>query len=341
MTPAIAVVVPNHNDSKYLKACLDSVFEQEDAPEQVIIVDDVSTDNSLEIINACIRDKPTAELVAGTERLGTMGALNEGFRHVNTDYVLFLSANDYLRPGIFSHARSRITADGYPGVWSAMVSRMDGKGRISYVYPSPVISLRDVFLAPRECTRLSRETGHWFTGTTLLYRCDCLREIGGFDPLYKGLADMIAALIIASREGASFTPKPFGVMRDHGGGLMTSTSADLAGLEAILQRMSEKCPEMAPALFDDDYCDVMRRRIRFTALRAFEDDSWLQFTDRWEGLRYRILKKIAPLFRRFRKLQLTAAFMLLRPPTDILAILRYRLFGSMAVLVRDRISGLS
>ena len=128
MKPTIAVVIPNFNDSETLKQCLDSVFEQDQRPEQVIVVDDQSTDKSLEILQACLRDVPVAKLIVNPVRVGTMAALNAGLEHVTADYALFLSANDFLKPGIFLRARDRIAADGYPGVWSAMVSTIDENG---------------------------------------------------------------------------------------------------------------------------------------------------------------------------------------------------------------------
>ena len=51
MKPTIAVVIPNYNDSNSLKQCLDSVYKLDSVPDQVLVVDDQSTDNSLNVIN--------------------------------------------------------------------------------------------------------------------------------------------------------------------------------------------------------------------------------------------------------------------------------------------------
>lgn len=337
MTPSIAVVIPNYNDSGPLQQCLESVLQQEEGPDQVIVVDDQSTDNSVEVIKGYLRNDAPSELVVNTKRLGTMGALNEGLRRVRTDYALFLSSNDYLRPGIFTHARARILTDGYPGVWSAMVSAIDEHETRSYLYPSPVVSLRDTHFTPEQCIRLAMLLGHWFTGTTLIYHSETLRKIGGFDTAYKGLADMLAALTVASIRGASFSPQPFGVMRLHAGGLMANTSKDLVGLDVILERMAVKGPKLSPQLFSDKFCNLMQRRVRFTALRAIDDGSWIVHARNWQGQRYRLLNAVAPLLGRFRKLQLAAAFFLLRPFMDLFAILWYRIAGNAFITIRMRL----
>lgn len=336
MKPTIAVVIPNYNDSETLKECLDSVFNQDDAPEQVVVVDDQSTDNSVDLVKEYLKDTSSSELVINDSRLGTMGALNEGFKQVRTDYVLFLSSNDYLKSGIFTRARKCISADGYPGVWSAMVSTIDDQGRQSYAYPSPVISFRDTYLAPDECIRMAMLIGHWFTGTTLLFHCETLKKIGGLDTTYQGLADMLAALIIASIKGASFSPEPYGVMRQHDGGLMSRTSNDLSGLDTILEHMVDQGQRLSPKLFSQKFCDVMQRRIRFTAIRSFHDNSWQQHARLWQGYRYKLLNVIIPVFSKFKKLQLIVAFILLRPPLDILTIIWYRMFGMVFVVAKNK-----
>lgn len=336
MTPTIAVVIPNRNDSAYIEKCLDSVLSQDVPPDQVIVVDDQSTDDSLDIIQKKLFNIARTKIVVNPTCLGTMGALNEGLKYVTSDYVLFLSSNDYVEKGIFDNAKSDIAAAGSPGVWSAMVWVVDESGRHLYLYPSPVVALTDTFLLPDKCISLAKTVGHWFTGTTLIYHRATLQKIGGFDIAYQGLGDMLAALTVASIKGAAFSPKPLGVMRHHSGGLYWRTLTNLPGLDIILTRMESAGPNLSPVLFTLKFCDVMKRRIRFSAIRAHDDNTWLPHTDLWQGYRYRILCAIGPFLGRNRKLQLAMAFMLLRPPFDLIAIIWYRLLGRVFILSRKR-----
>lgn len=336
MVPTIAVVIPNRNDYGPLRKCLDSVLNQDVVPDQIIVVDDESTDDSLAVIQKKMRNIPGAKIVINPTRLGTMGALNEGLNHVTCDYVLFLSSNDYLVNGIFRRAKSCITADGFPGVWSAMVWAVDENGEHSRLYPSPVVALSDTFLSTEKCIRLAKSIGHWFTGTTLIYHRQTLQEIGGFDTAYQGLADLFTALTVASIRGASFSPEPLGVMRQHAGGLMWQTSTNLPGLDEILDRMIETGPKLSPKLFSPRFCELMQRRIRFTAIRAFQDNSWQAHARSWKGYRHKLLSVISPFLGNYRKLQLTTAFLLLRPFRDAINIIWYRLFGAAFVIARNR-----
>ena len=212
LAPSIAVVIPNRDDSAHLKKCLDSVLNQIVLPDQIIFVDDQSTDDSLEVVRAALIDVHCATIVSNPICLGTMGALNEGLKYVVSDYVLFLSSNDYVGNGIFERAKTCIATAGSPGVWSAMVQTVDELGQNLHLYPSPVVALSDVFLTPDQCIRLAMTTGHWFTGTTLIYHRETLQKISGFNIAYQGLADLLAAPTVASIKGPSFSPEPFGDM---------------------------------------------------------------------------------------------------------------------------------
>lgn len=336
MTSTIAVVIPNRNDSGYLKKCLDSVLTQDVPPDQIIVVDDQSTDDSVEVIQKRLLSITGAKIVINPTCLGTMGALNEGLKHVTSEYVLFLSSNDYVEDGIFERAKSSIAAAGSPGVWSAMVWVVDESGRHLHLYPSPVVALSDIFLPPDRCIHLASKLGHWFTGTTLIYHRETLQKIGGFDLAYQGMGDMLAALTVASIKGAAFSPEPLGVMRMHEGGLMSRTLTDLPGLDAILAKMRDTGSKLSPSLFTQEFCDVMTRRIRFTAIRALNEKIWLPHAGLWQGYRYKVLCAFTPLFGKLRFLQLALAFVLLRPIFDPIAIIWYRFLGRFLVLTRIR-----
>jgi glycosyltransferase involved in cell wall biosynthesis len=336
MTPTIAVVIPNRNDSVHLAKCLDSVLAQNVLPEQIIVVDDQSTDNSLEVIREKLFDIPQAKMIANIARLGTMGALNEGLKYVTSEYVLFLSSNDYLEGDIFEHAKSCISSADSPGVWSAMVWAVDESGHRLHLYPSPVISFTDAFLPPEKCIHLANKVGHWFTGTTLIYHRETLQSIGGFDTTYQGLADLLAALTISSIKGAAFSPEPLGVMRQHEGGLMQRTITNLPELDAILTKMEHVGRELSPALFTSQFCDVMKRRFRFTAIRAFHNNEWLIHCDSWQGFRYRLLGTVSRYLGNHRQLQLAFAFLLLRPHFDLILIIWYRYLGRLILMSRFR-----
>src|SRR5882672_1524478 len=221
--PRIAVIVPNRNDSRYLPRCIRSILEQEDPPDELIIVDDQSTDDSVAIIRSLISGKSGARLIENPVNLGTYGALDKGLEASRSEYVLFLSANDFVMPGLFARARSCLARHPGVGLWSAMGWLVDEDDRLIRLHFSPVISLRDAYVPPERCASLAYRLGNWFVGATLIYHRDTLEAADKFDPAYMGLADLLTAWIVATRRGAVYSPMPFGVSRIHSGGYLSRT----------------------------------------------------------------------------------------------------------------------
>lgn len=333
--PSIAVVIPNRNDSAYLKVCFDSVLGQSVTPDEIVFVDDQSTDNSLEIASISLNEVPGSKIVANPTCLGTMSALNEGLKHVSSDYVLFLASNDYLVAGIFERAKSSIAQVGSPGIWSALVWAADESGRHKYVYPSALIALKDKFIPQDECVRLSMALGNWFNGTTLLFHRETLLQIGGLDASYRGLADLLAALTIASLKGAVFCPEPFGVIRMHEGGYLWQTLTDLEGLEAILERIDIQGPKLSQRLFSAKFRERTKHRFRFAAIRSFHDNRWKVGHKSWHGLKYKFLLTLCRPINNHNKLKTVLAFVILRP-FDLVTTVRYRLMGALWVIVTGK-----
>ena len=86
----VSVVIPNFNGLKYLKDCLDSVYGGEKRPLEVIVVDNASSDGSIEFIG---ENYPETILIKHTENLGFTGAVNHGIVRAAAPYI-FLLNND-------------------------------------------------------------------------------------------------------------------------------------------------------------------------------------------------------------------------------------------------------
>lgn len=271
---SIAVIVPNRNDVRYVRRCLRSLIDQDVRPDELIVVDDQSTDDSVRVIGEAIAGRPWAKLLVNPVNLGTNGALNEGLKHSRSEYVLFLASNDFVLPGIFARAKDCLARWPGAGLWSAMAWLVDEHDRPIRLHPSPVVSLRDAWFPPERCRSLAYRFGNWFTGCTMMYRREVLEAVGGFDPFYEGLSDLITALIVCSRSGAAYSPRPFAGLRVHGGSHLSRTLRDPAALDARLERLRRRGPELAPQLFTEAFLDRTRRRFRFAALRSrAADDS--------------------------------------------------------------------
>ena len=314
LTPSIAVIVPNLNDRRYLPRCISSILDQEVPPDELILVDDHSTDDSVDVMRSLIANRPNVQLIENPVNLGVYGALDEGLKRSRSEYVLFLSSNDFVLPGIFARAKACLAK--YPGIglWSAMGWLVDEEDRPIRLHSSAVIALGDACFTPDQCLRLAWRFGNWFTGTTLIYRRDALDAVGRFDPAYKGLADLLAALTIASRQGAAYSSVPCAVVRMHQGSYISSTLGNATGIGAILDRLREHGPNLAPRLFTRTFLDRTVLRFRYMALYASHGAGISGIAEKYAGWRRRTLiwiDRIVPP--RFWRVRVKLAFLVLCP----------------------------
>ena len=100
--PKISIVTPSYNHARYLEECLLSVKEQNYPNVEHIVVDDGSTDNSLEILNRRASTPGWAHLQQHPEpHCGQSPTLNKGFRMATGDIVGWLNSDDRYRPACF------------------------------------------------------------------------------------------------------------------------------------------------------------------------------------------------------------------------------------------------
>lgn len=95
----ISVVIASYNHEKYISKAIESVLNQTFSDFELIIVDDASTDNSLEVINS-YQDK-RIKLIALKENIGVCRAFNLGVSSAKHAYIKIFSSDDILKPNIF------------------------------------------------------------------------------------------------------------------------------------------------------------------------------------------------------------------------------------------------
>lgn len=92
----VTIIIPNYNGKKFMKDCMEALEKQADQNFHVILVDNGSTDGSLEFVK---EHYPELELIALGSNYGFSRAVNEGIRAAKTPYVILLNNDTKVRPG--------------------------------------------------------------------------------------------------------------------------------------------------------------------------------------------------------------------------------------------------
>ncbi len=86
------IVIPNYNNESWLDKCLGSILNQTFKDYEVVVIDDVSTDNSKEVIK-----KYPFHLIELTEKKYNGGSRNVGIKYpIESEYTLFLDSDDWF-----------------------------------------------------------------------------------------------------------------------------------------------------------------------------------------------------------------------------------------------------
>lgn len=110
----LSVIIPVYNGEKYLRKCLDSIVNQTIGIDnlEVIVVNDNSTDSSLDIINEYCNNYSNFKLISNKSQLGAGESRNKAIGEVNSDYLTFIDCDDFLSSNAYEDSLSKIYESG-------------------------------------------------------------------------------------------------------------------------------------------------------------------------------------------------------------------------------------
>lgn len=201
----VSVIIPSFNHARYLRECVDSVLAQDHPLLEVIVVDDGSTDASLDILRSYGSRIRLLQQQGGRQAR----ARNLALGVARGEFIAFLDSDDRYRPGRLSAAVAAFHAQPQAAlVWADHVL-IDEQG----------VAQREVRWTPREPDfRRELIAGNPICNATATVRRSVLDEIGGFDERVPRVCDGAAWYQIAAR-GHAFVHLPQHVLdyRLHGG----------------------------------------------------------------------------------------------------------------------------
>lgn len=98
MTPTVSIVLPCYNGADFLAQSIDSVIDQTYADWELILVNDYSKDNSLEIMQGYASRDPRIRIINNEHNLKLPGALNRGFHEAKGKYLTWTSHDNRMAP---------------------------------------------------------------------------------------------------------------------------------------------------------------------------------------------------------------------------------------------------
>lgn len=102
MKNGISIIIPCYNTGKYLKDCLDSIINQKLESYEIILIDDCSSDNTVEIIDSYTCKYDNIISIKNKENRGQGYNRNIALKKAKYDLVSFVDSDDYLEENFYS-----------------------------------------------------------------------------------------------------------------------------------------------------------------------------------------------------------------------------------------------
>src|SRR5882762_1877584 len=168
--PSLSVILPNYNHGKLLPVAVEAILNQSTQPTEIIIIDDGSTDNSVEVIKGLASRSSIIKLYQNERNRGVSYTLNRGIDLAASDYLFFPGADDEILPGFTEKSLTLLAQYPHAGLsctigdWREMESGLNwhmGVGMVSepsYLSPAQMVALdrRGLLSIPNHTAILKR-----------------------------------------------------------------------------------------------------------------------------------------------------------------------------------------
>lgn len=167
-TPKVSVVLPCYNGEKYLSDAIVSCINQTLEDWELIIVNDCSTDNTLEIAMKFASNDPRIKVINNESNLKLPASLNKGFAEARGQYFTWTSDDNIMRPSMLENLSRCLDEKKDISFVVSYYTIINEHGDITSTVKIPD-NLNEVMLLNN------------YVGASFMYRCCVCEDIGGYD----------------------------------------------------------------------------------------------------------------------------------------------------------------
>lgn len=114
--PKVSIIVPVYNEEEYVSTCLLSLINQTLDDIEIILIDDNSTDNSLNILLDYAKKYPNIKVYHNEKNIGQGASRNRGLSLATGEYIGFVDSDDYIRNTMYEDMYKAVLNNNYPEV---------------------------------------------------------------------------------------------------------------------------------------------------------------------------------------------------------------------------------
>lgn len=229
MTASLSVVIPAFNREQTIRRAVLSVASQDYPIDEIIVVDDGSTDGTVAEVEA-IAD-PRIRIARSAGRQGAPAARNLGLSLATSEWVAFQDSDDvWIVDKLARQFAAIAKTPGAEAVACSLLQLYEGRARL----------VPDAIKGPRSADLATLLAGSFISTQTLVCRRERLKEIDGFDPALPRFQDWDLVLRLL-RHGVrfAFVPEPLALAYDTPGNLTSFAMRGVDAREAVLRKHAD------------------------------------------------------------------------------------------------------
>jgi glycosyltransferase involved in cell wall biosynthesis len=226
---SVDVLVPCYQYGRYLRDAVTSILSQRVDALRVLVIDNGSTDNTLEVARQLGTEDNRVQVIAHSENLGQHAGYNAGLDRVSADYCMLLDADDVLGPGCLRRAVDVLEQNPRLSFcYGLEIGMIFEEGMRCATPPEPDAASWTITPGKEFIERFCRVPVNTIGATTVVRRTSVQKKIGHYSPQVPHANDFEMWLRLATAGDVAYTAAVQGIRRIHGQQLTAAYRADPA-----------------------------------------------------------------------------------------------------------------
>ena len=247
-TSRISVILPNYNHAHYIEDALEALINQTVRPFEIIIIDDGSKDNSVEVIEKYTRKYDFIQLIRNPSNIGFMKSFNKALQLVSGAYLYSGASDDIIHPTLFEKSLKLLNKHPQAGFCTSEYANLFPNGITEIVRVN--LNPEPVYFSPQDYADIMRSKWELSVPTgTAVWRMEAFKEQGGYIHELKWHCDWFVAHVAAFRYGICYIPEVLQTFRILEGGTSQAGPLSKPTYKTLIFHIIKN-------LFKDEYKDV-------------------------------------------------------------------------------------
>lgn len=178
-----SIIILTHNQLEHTQRCLHSIEQHTPQPHEIIVVDNASTDGTLEYLRRYQAERPTVRVIANAENLGFAAGNNQGLALAQGDHVVLLNNDTVVTGGWLSALLAVLQQHPETGMVGPVTNRISGPQQIDVTYHT--LDDMPAFAAQWSAKHTGKSVEFLrIVGFCLMARRAVIDRLGGLDERY-------------------------------------------------------------------------------------------------------------------------------------------------------------